>query len=196
MREWLGDRAYYRMQLDQRDRQPGSADRRGSRPVHHDQPRLCRSGCSARSSRCLVHLILWTLSGALSIPLGGERVRHPRLHGVRRIDLCGGRHLDHPLDRPAAGPAQLRPAALRGGFPLQHGQAARKCRKRRVLRRRSARTRRSSKPLRPYRRQLVGDHPPPQKAGLVHHGYRSWRSFSRSWSRRRAISPRRSSSAG
>ena len=142
--------------------------------------------------------ILWTLSGILSIPLGGGRSFDiPGYMVYRRDSLRGGRHLADASHRQPAGPAALRPAALRGRFPLQHGAAARERRERRVLWRREPRARGVPQPLYARRAELVGHHPPPQEADLVHlPAIRRWRSCFRSSSRRRAISRRRSSSAG
>ena len=49
--------------------------------------------------------ILWTLSGPLHVALGADRVRHPRLHGLRRLALCRDRLRPDLADRPADGRA-------------------------------------------------------------------------------------------
>ena len=88
--------------------------------------------------------ILWTLSGALE--LCGHH--HPRLHGVGGAALRGRRHLAHARDRQAADRPRLRPAALRGRFPLLAGAAAREQRGRGAVPRRKRGARRFPQPLR------------------------------------------------
>src|SRR5204863_9250727 len=82
---------------------------------------------------------------------------------------CVARYLDDPEDRVAPGALVVQPAALRGGFPLQPGAAARECRERRLLRRGTPRTRRLPGPLLLDPEELVAGDPPPQAADLVHH---------------------------
>ena len=141
------------------NRQPGSAHRRRPRQLYDDNVRPV-----ARAAECIRHaglvpFILWALSGALTIPLGGGA--HITIPGylvfAALIYAVGGtlltRWIGHPLVR-----LSFRPAALRSRFPLQPGAAARKCRERRFLRRRGPRARYVPDPLRADRRQLVGHH--------------------------------------
>ena len=168
--DWLGHQTYYRMQLDHTV--TDNPDQRISDDI--DRYTSISLALSIGLMNSVVTLfsflfILWTLSGILSIPLGGGRsFRYSGLHGVRRDLLCRGRHLADASHRQPAGPAAVRPAALRGRFPLQHGAAARERRERRVLWRREPRARRVPQPLYADRAELVGHHPPPQEADLVH----------------------------
>jgi putative ATP-binding cassette transporter len=74
LHDWLGDRAYYRMQLDQ------SATDNPDQRIAEDLDRFTSIslGLSLGLMNAMVTLfsflfILWTLSGVLSIPLGGDR---------------------------------------------------------------------------------------------------------------------------
>ena len=171
LRNWLDDQSYYRMQMNQTA--TDNPDQRISDDI--DSFATMTIALSIGLLNALVTLlsfmtILWVLSGALTVPLGGGKTISIPGYMVfaALIYAVGGtlltRWIGNPLD-----PAELRSAALRGRFPLQPGALARECRKCRVLRRRGARARQFSDPLWAGRRQLVGDHPAPQKVDLVHH---------------------------
>ena len=142
--DWLGDRAYYRLQLDQ------AATDNPDQRIADDLERF--TGTEPRSVARPAHLgrvavsflfILWGLSGPLRMPLGGWGSFTIPGYMVLARDAsmpAVGTLLTHQ-DRPAAGALELCPAALRGRFPLQPGAAARKRRERRLLSRRRARAR-------------------------------------------------------
>src|SRR5438045_1651287 len=108
----------------------------------------------------------FAIFGALALAFIVVGVYSSYLRGI--LHLCRCRHNADPMDRLPADPPQFRPAALRGGFSVQHGSVARECGERRLLRRRSPRVRHVPNPLRARRRELVGNHKAPQEADLVH----------------------------
>ena len=99
--KWLEDQSYYRMQLNQAT--TDNPDQRISEDLDRFATITLALSLGLLSSFVtLVSFItiLWTLSGALTIPLGGgAAIDDSRLHGVCRTDLCGRRHVADPLDR-------------------------------------------------------------------------------------------------
>ena len=196
--EWLDDRVYYRISLTARADGTGTdnPDQRISEDIRNFVTDTLSLGLDLLSNVVTMFSflgILWTLSG----PHHAARRAHSRLHGVGGAGLCGGRHLAHPPDRPAAGDAELPPAALRGGFPLRAGAPARERRRRGPLRRRDGGEAGAGQPLRQRDRELVGDHAADQEAQCADRRlFARWRSSSRSSSPRPATSPARSQLGG
>ena len=120
LRDWLDDQAYYRMQLNQ-----ATTDNPDQR-IAEDLNRFATItlGLSLGLLSAVVTLvsflsILWTLSGALTIPLGGTAsIAIPGYMVFAALIYAVDRHGADAMDRSTLGPAQFRPAALRGRFSL------------------------------------------------------------------------------
>ena len=118
--DWLKNTAYYRMQLHATE--TDNPDQRIAEDL-----RLFVSttlGLSLGFLRAIVTLvsfvaILWVLSGPFTIPWVNVTV--PGYMVWTALALRHRGHLAHQPHRAAARPAQLRPAALRGGLPLLAG---------------------------------------------------------------------------
>src|SRR6202158_5135772 len=99
--------------------------------------------------------------GPLRAAGGADRWAHPhpaRLHGLGLDPVRGGGHVADRLDRPPAGPAELRSAALRGRLPVQPGALPGEHGGRGALSRRAGRVPRVPRALRGGGAQLVGHH--------------------------------------
>ena len=115
LRNWLDDQAYYRLQLSQAT--PDNPDQRISDDLNRFATQsldLSLGLLSAFVTLVSFLSILWTLSGALTIPLGGVSIYIPGYMVFARPDLCRPRHDADPMDRSPLGPAHFRSAALRG----------------------------------------------------------------------------------
>ena len=120
LRDWLDNQSYYRMQLNQ-----VTTDNPDQR-IQEDLDRFATItlGLSLGLLSAVVTLvsflsILWTLSGSLTIPLGGTASDgYSGVYGPRCANLCRDRHCADTMDRSTLGQAQLRPTALRSGFPV------------------------------------------------------------------------------
>jgi putative ATP-binding cassette transporter len=135
LRGWLDNQAYYRIQIDQST--TDNPDQRIADDL--DSYTTLSLSLSLGMLNSLVTLvsflfILWTLSGPLTIPLWGSA----SLTIPGYLVFAAFIYAALGTWRPPAGQFDVRPAALRGRFPLQPGAAARACGKRRVLRRRGA----------------------------------------------------------
>ena len=117
---WLADRAYFRLQLQGFD--TDNPDQRIAEDLRSFTAyvlSLSLGLLTAVVSLFSFLFILWGLSGPAAIPLGPLGIGlYPGLSRLGGAALCRLRHLAHHPDRPAAGAAQFRAAALRGGFPL------------------------------------------------------------------------------
>ena len=98
--------------------------------------------------------ILWGLSADHAAAAVRRQPRVPRLSDRRGAALCRDRHADRALDRLAADPLQVQPAALRSRLPLRHRARRRPQRAGRADARRAGRARRARPPLRQPGAQL------------------------------------------
>ena len=96
--DWLGDRAYYHIQLDQNATDnPDQRIADDLAPLHVDQPRPVDRAAQCRRHAVLVPVHPVDPVGFAARPARRRLVfRDPGLHGVRRDHLCGGRHLASP----------------------------------------------------------------------------------------------------
>ena len=159
LNEWLADRAYYHISLtvDRAAIGTDNPDQRIAEDLRDFTDNTLSLSLGLLSN--LVSLfsfvgILWGLSGAIEV----FGITHPRLHGLGRAGLCRGRHVADPPGRPAAGAAELPPAAGGGGFPLRPGAHPRKHGEHRPLPRRGRGRRQSPGTLCGGDRQLAPDH--------------------------------------
>src|SRR6266404_3116028 len=123
-----------------------------------------------------------------------RRGRDPaRLHGVGGAGLRHRRDMAHQPDRPAAGAAQLQPAALRGRLPLQPRALPGEHGRRGPLQGRGRRDAELPRALRLGGPELVGHHAPAEATHLVHLRVRPGRHHLPDPGGRAALLPRRDS---
>ncbi len=166
LRDWLDDQAYYRMQLNQAT--TDNPDQRIAEDLNSFA--TITLGLSLGLLSAVVTLvsflsILWTLSGSLTIPLGGTAsiaipgymVLAALIYAV--IGTVLTRWIGQPLVR-----LNFDQQRYEADFRFSMVQVARKCRERRLLRWRGPRARHVSNALCPCRHELVGHHQTPEKA--------------------------------
>ena len=167
---WLGDGTHYRMRLkgDSAD----NPDQRIADDIRQFINTTLDIGISLLGSIVTLVsfvVILWSCRRRRPLMIGSLLLRYPGLSRLGRADLRRPRHLGHPSRRPPADPAQFRPAALRGRFPLLARAPARECRGGDAAVRRASRGGAPARPLRPRGRQLVRHHAAHQAADLLDH---------------------------
>ena len=171
---WLAGHTHYRMSLT------GSEADNPDQRIAEDVNRFIDGG----ENRRLRHLLLLDPADLDAVVAGvvrhravgsvrqlhhsGHRYPRPRFPVLGRAGLCGGRHLDHPSDRPLAGRALFRAPAHGGRLPLLAGAAARIHRAGRAAQRRGAEQASLGRPLRRHHRQLPRAGEPAQEAARLH----------------------------
>ena len=137
LKDWLADRNYYRMQLKGND--TDNPDQRIAEDFRLFVDECLSLGLGFLNAAVTLGSfigILWAISGPLEIPLGGTTyVIYGYMVWVAIVYAIVG-NLAHPQDRQTAHPAQLQPAEIRGGLPLQPGALPREQRGRSALSRR------------------------------------------------------------
>ena len=193
---WLDGQGYYRIELA---RSVDNADQRIAEDLRflgEYTMQLFLGLLSAVATLITFLIILWDLSGPLSLSFIGLDVVIPGYMAVGRAALCHRRHVPRQSGRPAAHPAQLHEAALRGQFPLLAGARAGERRGHRTLQRRATRGGQSQPPLRRRLRQrLAGPVHPARSSPSTSRATARSRSSFPSWYRRRATSRAPSPSA-